>query len=118
MSSVSGQDDSTHDHDVPPVLHLGGLVRDRACNQLFHFSGARILLLGAGGAARGVLRPLLAENPQLLVIANRTVAKALALAGAAASWGKVRGGGFDELAGGDAGRGDVRPFVPCRAAPT
>lgn len=76
-----------------------GLVRDLACNHLFQLSGARILLLGAGGAVRGVLRPLLDERPARLVIANRTAAKALALAGAAAARGNVLGCGLDELAG-------------------
>lgn len=76
-----------------------GLVRDLACNHLFQLSGARILLLGAGGAVRGVLRPLLDERPTRLVIANRTPAKALALAAAAAARGNVLGCGLDELAG-------------------
>jgi len=57
-----------------------GLVRDLGCNHLFHFAGARILLLGAGGASRGVLRPLLDESPASLVIANRTHEKAITLA--------------------------------------
>ena len=76
-----------------------GLVRDLGCNHLFGFSGARILLLGAGGAVRGVLRPLLDQGPAQLVIANRTVSKALALAGAAVDHGPVLGCGLDELAG-------------------
>jgi len=57
-----------------------GLVRDLGCNHLFNFAGSHILLLGAGGAARGVLQPLLDESPQSLVIANRTVARAGELA--------------------------------------
>ena len=76
-----------------------GLVRDLGCNHLFGFSGARVLLLGAGGAVRGVLRPLLGENPAQLVVANRTASKALALAEAASGYGPVRGCGLDELGG-------------------
>jgi shikimate dehydrogenase len=76
-----------------------GLVRDLACNQLFSLAGARILVLGAGGAVRGVLRPLLDERPERLVVANRTASKALALAAAAAGHGPVVGCGLDALAG-------------------
>ncbi|KAF0813975.1 Shikimate dehydrogenase (NADP(+)) [Andreprevotia sp. IGB-42] len=43
-------------------------------------AGKRVLLLGAGGAARGVLLPLAAEQPASIMLANRTAAKALALA--------------------------------------
>lgn len=74
-----------------------GLVRDLARNQGFAFHGARILLLGAGGAARGVLRPLLAQSPAHLVIANRTAPRAHAAAAAVATAGDVRGCGLDEL---------------------
>jgi len=52
-----------------------GLVLDIK-NHHIDIAGARILLLGAGGAARGVCGPLLAESPKELVIANRTFAKA------------------------------------------
>jgi shikimate dehydrogenase len=75
-----------------------GLVRDLACNHRFDLRGARVLLLGAGGAVRGVLFPLLDERPGRLVIANRTPAKARALAEAVAE-GAVLGCGLDELAG-------------------
>jgi shikimate dehydrogenase len=61
-----------------------GLVRDLRRNCGFDLCGARVLLLGAGGAARGVLRPLLQERPARLVIANRTAARAEALAASAA----------------------------------
>jgi shikimate dehydrogenase len=61
-----------------------GLVRDLTGNHGFAFAGRRVLLLGAGGAARGVLRPLLESGPAELVIANRTLDKAAALVAAVA----------------------------------
>jgi shikimate dehydrogenase len=76
-----------------------GLVRDLCCNHRFMLEGARVLLLGAGGASRGVLRPLLAERPSLLVVANRTAAKAEQLAADPALGGAVEGCGLDALAG-------------------
>lgn len=76
-----------------------GLVHDLTHNLRLHLKGKRVLLLGAGGAARGVLAPLLKLHPAVLVIANRTAAKARDLAEEFASQGKVEGGGFDELGG-------------------
>jgi len=57
-----------------------GLVRDIRDNLGFAIAGRRILLLGAGGAARGVIAPLLAEGPKDLTIANRTLERAAVLA--------------------------------------
>ena len=56
-----------------------GLVNDIVRNAGFSVGGKRVLLLGAGGAARGAIVPLLGENPAQLVIANRTRATADAL---------------------------------------
>ena len=74
-----------------------GLVNDLTHNHQITLQGKRILLMGAGGAARGVLAPLLACKPTLLVIANRTPDKAVALADAFADLGKVQGCGYHEL---------------------
>lgn len=57
-----------------------GMVRDMVANLGWQLSGRRVLLLGAGGAVRGVMQPLLMENPAELVVANRTAGKAEALA--------------------------------------
>lgn len=60
-------------------------------------AGARIAILGAGGATRGALGPLLTAGPRSLVVANRTVSKAQALAQAFRDRGEVRGCGFEAL---------------------
>ncbi|MCG2583446.1 shikimate dehydrogenase [Massilia sp. TS11] len=57
-----------------------GLVRDIEANAGLRLAGARLLLLGAGGAARGVLGPLFDAGVGELVLANRTLATAAALA--------------------------------------
>ena len=60
--------------------------------------GARILILGAGGAARGILKPLIDEDPSSITVANRTAAKARALE---ELFGEpVRGEGLSEVRGG------------------
>ena len=66
-----------------------GLVTDIVANAGVALRGRRVLLLGAGGAARGVILPILAELPEQLVIANRTVSKAEELAAWFASKGPV-----------------------------
>ncbi len=81
-----------------------GLTRDIVHNLGFGLAGKRVLLLGAGGAAQGVLTPLLEHQPSLLTIANRTVEKALRLADRfrrkpVAASSVVRGSHFEELAG-------------------
>ena len=72
-----------------------GLVRDLTHNAGVALRGQRILILGAGGAVRGILEPFLAERPAELLIANRTPAKAEALAEVFADLGPLRACGFD-----------------------
>lgn len=74
-----------------------GLVNDIQRNLGQALAGKRVLLLGAGGAARGVLLPFLQAGPAELVIANRTEARAVALAGQQAGQGPVRGGGYADI---------------------
>jgi len=76
-----------------------GLVRDLTLNHGGKLEGRAILLLGAGGASRGVIRPLLEARPARLWIANRTAAKAAELALDTAALGLVHGCGLNELAG-------------------
>ncbi len=76
-----------------------GLVRDIRDNLGVTLAGKKILILGAGGAVRGVLGPILQEGPALVVIANRTPARAQELAEAFEEHGNTEGCGFDELEG-------------------
>ena len=76
-----------------------GLVRDITHNLGFSLAGKRILLLGAGGASRGVIAPLLADKPASLVIANRSADKAVALAEAFSDIATVNGGNFAKTEG-------------------
>ena len=76
-----------------------GLVRDIEQNLAWEIAAKRVLILGAGGAVRGILEPLLRRHPALVVIANRTVDKAQQLAREFADLGEVRGCGYEALVG-------------------
>ena len=76
-----------------------GLVADIERNAGVAIRGKRVLLLGAGGAARGALLPLLQARPAELMIANRTVEKALDLAWEFQQHGPLSASDFAELAG-------------------
>ena len=71
---------------VQDLLSLGILIEN-----------ANILLLGAGGAARGVVLPLLNQHPKSLLIVNRTQSKADTLASIFCEFPEVSSGGFTEL---------------------
>jgi len=76
-----------------------GLVTDLMRNNTITLEGKRILLMGAGGAARGVLAPLLEQQPSQLVIANRTESRARDLAMEFSDLGDVRGHGYNATLG-------------------
>lgn len=73
-----------------------GLVGDLK-RQNWQLKGAKVLLLGAGGAARGVILPLMDQGVHSLVIANRTESKAEQLAETFAKFGKIHGCGFAQV---------------------
>ncbi|MFA9219164.1 MAG: shikimate dehydrogenase [Sphingomonadaceae bacterium] len=79
-----------------------GLVADIVQNAGVTLTGKRVLLLGAGGAARGVVLPILEHRPAQLLIANRTVATAEALAAQFAALGGdgvVAACGYEQISG-------------------
>ncbi|MEH6589323.1 MAG: shikimate dehydrogenase [Halioglobus sp.] len=72
-----------------------GLIRDMIANLGWTVHGLRVLVLGAGGAVRGVLEPLLREHPKQLLVVNRTQERARELAVEFADLGPIEGGGYD-----------------------
>jgi len=76
-----------------------GLVRELCDNLGVVVTYRRVLIIGAGGAARGVLGPLLALEPALVVVANRTPERAAALASAFGGQGAIQGLPFTALDG-------------------
>lgn len=74
-----------------------GLLKDLESNLSLSLAGKRLLILGAGGATRGILEPLLRAAPAAIHIANRTPGRALELAEAFADLGEIAGGGYADL---------------------
>ncbi len=74
-----------------------GLVRDLTSNHNITIKDKNVLLIGAGGAVRGVLEAILQQQPAALLIANRTKNKAVQLAEDFSDLGNVRGCGLDEI---------------------
>jgi len=70
-------------------------VRDMVANLGWAIQGLRILILGAGGAVRGVLEPLLRERPRELLVVNRTAQRAVQLADEFADIFPLEGGGYE-----------------------
>jgi shikimate dehydrogenase len=76
-----------------------GLVHDIRDNLGVTLGRRRVLIVGAGGATRGVLAPLLVMQPEEIMIANRTAERARALAAEFTDLGAIHGAGFDQLEG-------------------
>lgn len=74
-----------------------GLVTDLTVNNGIILKNSKILLLGAGGASRGILAPLLEQSPRYLILANRTRKKAEDLAAEFSLYGDVEGCGFANI---------------------
>jgi shikimate dehydrogenase len=99
-----------------------GLVRDLAVNLSFHLADARVLLLGAGGAARGITGPLAAAGVRTIDIANRDPDRAAQLCQAQAALGVLRAAAGDAAGpyalvvnATAAGRAGAVPQVPAGA---
>lgn len=73
-----------------------GFVNDLLANKIT-ITDKRLLIIGAGGAARGVILPLLEQHPKEIIIVNRTAHKAQALAKLFSEYGRVSGCGFDDI---------------------
>lgn len=93
VNTLICKDDGVHGDNTDGA----GLVTDLTRNLRFELRDMRILILGAGGAARGVLGPILAEAPQYVELANRNEARAIELAKEFATLGDVRGCGFGDI---------------------
>ncbi len=78
-----------------------GLIRDLTVNLGVNLEGARILLLGAGGATRGIVGPLLEKKPAALRIANRTLDRAQTIADSFENMGPVSACRFNAVAAQD-----------------
>jgi len=86
-----------HEQLVGDNTDGAGLLVDLTRNLKVKFRSPRILLLGAGGAARGAIEPLISLEPEVLVIANRSSARAQLLAKEFAELGEVRGCEFSQI---------------------
>lgn len=76
-----------------------GLVNDLTRNHDIALSDRSILILGAGGATRGILAPILEHHPKRIIIANRTLSKAETIAAEFAHLGKINSSDFPGLEG-------------------
>ncbi|ORU94014.1 MAG: shikimate dehydrogenase [Cycloclasticus sp. symbiont of Poecilosclerida sp. N] len=76
-----------------------GLLTDLCENLGLNLKGKRLLVLGAGGATRGILQPLLEAAPATLYVANRTLSKAQAMVSLFEPIGRIDASSYEDLAG-------------------
>jgi len=93
VNTLTFKDDEIHGDNTDGV----GLLRDLVDNLGVKLSGANILILGAGGATRGIVAPLLESKPSTLHIANRTLGKAQTLVDKFIPMGPVSACRFNEV---------------------
>lgn len=74
-----------------------GLLTDIEQNKRIGITGKRVLILGAGGAARGAIAPILSAQPECLHIANRTVERAKLIADTFSTAGNTSSSSYDDL---------------------
>ncbi len=84
-----------HGHNTDGI----GLLRDITVVKKYELAHKRVLVLGAGGAVRGILKPLLDFQPQEVVITNRTLSRAEGLAAEFSSFGSIKASSWDQLTG-------------------
>lgn len=97
VNTLSFQDDGSIAGDNTDGV---GLTRDLMSNLGVGISGKEILVLGAGGAVRGILDPILAQSPRRLSIANRTPARAISLAQDFEKFGEIHAITYETLGSG------------------
>ena len=86
-------DQSIYGHNTDGL----GMMRDLLVNKQVAIKGKKVLVLGAGGAVRGIIQPLAEAEPAKIVLANRTAATAVELANDFSKFGEVHGGGFEAI---------------------
>ena len=93
VNTVKVEDGRLFGHNTDGI----GLVADLCENLGLAIKDKDILVLGAGGATKGILLPLLEQKPARILLANRTKSKALDLANSFSKFGKVCGFGLEQI---------------------
>ena len=95
VNTLTFRDGEVHGDNTDGI----GLTRDITVNLDVAIAGKNVLVLGAGGAVRGVLLPLLEQKPASVTLVNRTLDKAQQVAADFAGWGRIEVCAYEQLAG-------------------